>query len=170
MNIKISETIEKRLVLLAKNGSGLTAKRFVINLIKRGLKELEEESLRIDFVAFTRAENKLCIVTERVGDYFNPYVDITSLKVESIESFDFVEKNKRAYNLFVHKEYEKAKELLENDTSWIINYIQNHFANLSHLSFSKLNADPYSYLVSNILQVKDFSFYQIAKEIPLLRH
>ena len=41
MNIKISETIEKRLVLLAKNGSGQTVKQLALNALRRGLRELE---------------------------------------------------------------------------------------------------------------------------------
>jgi DNA helicase-2/ATP-dependent DNA helicase PcrA len=119
--------------------------------------ELEEEALRIDFVAFTRAKTKLCIVTDKVEDYLNDYAEIATIAVEAIESFDINERSKRAYSLFVNKEYEKAKKLLENDKSWIIPYIRNHFENLPHLSFSSLNDNPYDYLIYNILKIKDFS-------------
>ncbi|HLC86759.1 MAG TPA: UvrD-helicase domain-containing protein [Candidatus Nanoarchaeia archaeon] len=119
--------------------------------------ELEEESLRIDFVAFTRAKTKLCIVTDKVEDYMNNYSEATKIQVEAIESFDLTEKSKRAYNLFVNGEYDKAKELLKNDKSWIVSYIRNHFENLPHISFSGLNDDPYEYLIYNILHIKDFS-------------
>jgi len=119
--------------------------------------ELEEEALRIDFVAFTRAKTKLCIVTDKVEDYLNDFAETAQIHVEAIESFDLTEKSKRAYGLFVNKEYEKAKELLETDKSWIVSYIKNHFENLPHLSFSGLNDNPYEYLTKNILQIKDFS-------------
>ena len=35
--------------------------------------ELEEETLRIDFVAFTRAKNKLYILTEKLENYLNDF-------------------------------------------------------------------------------------------------
>jgi DNA helicase-2/ATP-dependent DNA helicase PcrA len=119
--------------------------------------ELEEEALRIDFVAITRAKTKLCIVTNKIEDYTNDYADIAQIQVEAIESFDLTQRSKRAYNLFVNREYEKAKKLLEENKSWIINYIRNHFDNIDHISFSGLNNDPYEYLVNNILKIKDFS-------------
>lgn len=119
--------------------------------------ELEEEALRIDFVAFTRAKTKLCIITDKVEDYANDYSETAKINVEAIESFDLTEKSKRAYNLFINKDYEKAKKLLEEDKSWIVSYIKNHFENLSHISFSGLKDNPYEYLKNNILQIKDFS-------------
>jgi len=119
--------------------------------------ELEEESLRIDFVALTRAKTKLCIVTEKAEDCINSYSSIASIEARDIESFDVSEKTRRAYNLFINKEYDKAKQLLETDSSWIIKFIKNHFDNLDHLSYSGLNSDPYDYLTKNILKIKDFS-------------
>jgi len=119
--------------------------------------ELEEEALRIDFVAFTRAKDKLCIITDKVEDYMNDFSELANIEVEAIESFDLTERMKRAYNLFVNGELDKAKALLEEDKSWIISYIKNHFENLPHISFSGLNADPYEYLTYNILKIKDFS-------------
>ncbi len=119
--------------------------------------ELEEEALRIDFVAFTRAKYELCIVTDKIESYISDSAQKTQIEVEAIESFDLTEKVKRSYNLFINKEYEKARQLLEIDKSWVINYIRNHFNNLDHLSFSSLTDDPYEYLVNNILKIKDFS-------------
>ena len=71
--------------------------------------ELEEEALRIDFVAITRAKTKLCIVTNKIEDYTNDYAEMAQIQVEAIESFDLIQRSKRAYNLFVNGEYEKAK-------------------------------------------------------------
>ncbi|MGY4884448.1 MAG: UvrD-helicase domain-containing protein [Nanobdellota archaeon] len=119
--------------------------------------ELEEEALRIDFVALTRAKTKLCIITNKIEEYLNKYAETDTIQVEAIESFSLTEKSKRAFDLFVNGEYDKARKLMENDKSWIISYIRNHFENLPHISFSGLNDDPYEYLVYNILKVKDFS-------------
>lgn len=119
--------------------------------------ELEEEALRIDFVALTRAKTKLCIVTDKVEDYTNDFGEMAKIQVDAIESFDLTQKSKRAYNFFVNGEYEKAKELLENDKSWLISYVKNHFDNIDHISFSGLKDHPYEYLINNILKIKDFS-------------
>ncbi len=119
--------------------------------------ELEEEALRIDFVAFTRAKTKLCIVTNKLEEHLNKYAEADTIQVESIESSSLNEKSKRAFDLFVNGEYDKARELMENDKSWIISYIKNHFENLPHISFSGLNNDPYEYLMYNILNIKKFS-------------
>ncbi|MDP2673244.1 MAG: UvrD-helicase domain-containing protein [Nanoarchaeota archaeon] len=119
--------------------------------------ELEEEALRIDFVAITRAKTKLCIVTDKIEDFLNDYSETANIQVEAIESFDQTERMKKAYNLFINGEYEKAKELLKENKSWIVNYVKNHFDNLDHISFSGLNDNPYEYMIRNILKIKDFS-------------
>ena len=49
----------------------------------------------------------------KVEDYLNDYAETAKIQVEAIESFDLTEKSKRAYNLFVNGEYDKAKELLK---------------------------------------------------------
>src|SRR3989344_1592926 len=119
--------------------------------------ELEEEALRIDFVAITRAKAKLCIVTDKIEDYVNDYAEMAKIQTDAIESFDLTQKYKKAYNLFINGEYEKAKKLLEENKSWIVNYVKNHFDNIDHISFSGLKDNPYEYLINNILKIKDFS-------------
>lgn len=65
---------------------------------------------------------------------------------------------KRAYNLFLNKNYEGAKKLLETNKAWVKSFVEDHFANLEHISFSKLNTDPYDYFVQNILQLREESY------------
>ncbi len=117
--------------------------------------ELEEEALRIDFVAFTRAKSNLCVIVEKPEDYLNDSAEIGELCLDSIESFEFSQRSKRAYNLFLNKEYEKAKELLEINKSWIINYVKNHFANIDHVSYSGLKDSAFEYLMERILKVRE---------------
>jgi len=137
--------------------------------------ELDEESIRIDFVAFTRAKSKLCVLVEKPEDYLNDSSEAAELQFESIESFDFTERSKRAYNLFLNKEYEKAKELLEINKAWIVNYVKNHFASIDHISFSGLEEKAFDYLMKRILKFKDVTpatnlgtdVHEIAKRLCL---
>ena len=117
--------------------------------------ELEEEALRVDFVAFTRAIKKLCILTDKPGDYLTKYANSGELEIASIDNFDFAERTKKAYGLFVQKEYEKAKNLIEIKKFWLIELVKAHFGNLDRMSFSSTTDDPYQYLLYSILNVKE---------------
>ena len=119
--------------------------------------ELLEESLRIDFVAFTRAVSKLYVLTDKVQDYLTEYSQEGKVNAQSIEKFSFVEKHKRAYNLFVQKDYEEAKKLIENKKEWLIKLVKNHFDSLNRISYSYATDDAYDYLTNSILKIKDFS-------------
>ena len=119
--------------------------------------ELEEEMLRIDFVAYTRAKEELYIIAENGRDYLNNYARLIDVEVENLSS-DFEEKQRRAYSMFISKDYEGAKKLLETDKAWIKSFVKAHFDNLEHISFSKLNTNAYDYLISNILQLKDQTY------------
>jgi len=119
--------------------------------------ELEEESLRIDFVAYTRAKEKLYIITEKSNDYLNS----ASEKLEVIPedtSVSFKEKQKRAYSLFINKEYDKAKLLLEENNNWLVAFVKKHFDTLEHISFSRLTTDPYEYFTRNILMLREDTY------------
>jgi DNA helicase-2/ATP-dependent DNA helicase PcrA len=119
--------------------------------------ELEEELLRIDFVAYTRAKKELYVITENARDYSNEHTELMEIEAENI-SANFEERQKRAYNLFLNKNYEGAKKLLETNKAWVKSFVEDHFANLEHISFSKLNTDPYDYFVQNILQLREESY------------
>jgi DNA helicase-2/ATP-dependent DNA helicase PcrA len=113
--------------------------------------ELEEEVLRINFVAFTRARKNLMIVTDKPGDFLNDYSIASELEVDTAKKTGLSENNKRAYALFINKEYDKARELLEVKDSWIIKYVQAHFDSLDRISYSKLTTDAYEYFIKSIL-------------------
>jgi len=120
--------------------------------------ELEEESLRINFVAFTRAKKRLYVLTDKPNDYMNEFAEQEELETENYTTVDIPsELKKRAYNLFVNKEFDKAKEALENKDAWLISFIENHFKNLEHISFSRLKKDAYEYFTDNILKLQDSS-------------
>jgi DNA helicase-2/ATP-dependent DNA helicase PcrA len=119
--------------------------------------ELEEEALRIDFVAFTRAKKELYVIAENARDYKNENSEVLEVEAENT-SVRFEEKQKKAYSLFLNRNYEEAKKLLETREAWIQAFVEDHFANLEHISFSKLTTDPYEYFKQNILQLKQESF------------
>ncbi|MBU2476698.1 PD-(D/E)XK nuclease family protein, partial [Candidatus Micrarchaeota archaeon] len=119
--------------------------------------ELEEEALRIDFVAFTRAKKELYLITEKSIDYLNEFSEKMEIEGENTCN-SFEEKQKRAYNLFLNKNYDEAKKLLEKDSSWLKKFVENHFASLEHISFSRLTTNPFDYFINNILQLRTDSF------------
>ncbi len=119
--------------------------------------ELEEELLRIDFVAYTRARNELYLITESSKEYLNEHSQLLEIEAENT-SVNFEEKQKRAYNLFLNKDYDGARKLLETNTAWLNSFVSDHFATLEHISFSKLNTNPYDYFMQNILKLREESF------------
>jgi len=120
--------------------------------------ELEEEALRIDFVAFTRAKKYLYILTDKTEDYLDECSEINNINVGSIDTFDLFERSKRAYSIFLEGNFEKAKEMLNNNNKWINNYVRNHFECLDRISFSSLQGSAYDYLVNNILKLREFTY------------
>ena len=119
--------------------------------------ELEEETLRINFVAMTRAKNKLLILTDKPEDYLNQMIEKKTIEVQGKEHADYSEKAKKAYGLFLAGETEGAKELLADKNKWLLDFVTGHFEKLDHLSFSGLRTDPYEYFKDRILGITDFS-------------
>ncbi|MEM4235537.1 MAG: ATP-dependent DNA helicase [Candidatus Anstonellaceae archaeon] len=123
--------------------------------------ELEEESLRIDFVAFTRAKEKLFIITENLGQY---YIDGLCVKkdceINYEDNFGESERLKKAYTLFINGEIKKSQEVLKTKQKWVFDFIKDHFDNLDKLSYSYLVDDPCEYLKYNILEL-----FEITEEI-----
>lgn len=119
--------------------------------------ELEEEALRIDFVAFTRAKNRLILLAPDVDDYINDYIERKELDVQGLESSDFAERAKKAYDLFLTGDTKKAQELLADKQPWLIDFVKSHFEKLGHLSFSSLRTNPYDYFTDRILRIQESS-------------
>ncbi len=118
--------------------------------------ELEEEPTRIDFVAVTRAKEQLFIVTDKATEYYLPVQsELVEYNAPEPSKLEFSDINKRAFSLFVNKDYENAKKQLENKDSWLLTYITNHFKNLDHLSFSGIQTDPVLYLEQRILKLSN---------------
>ncbi len=115
--------------------------------------ELEEETLRVNFVAFTRAKNELYILTDNKKEYANDDTSIGELHFDELQSELESEYQKKAFALFVNKDFKGAQELLEQKKEWIFDFIKNHFDHLDSLSFSAITSDAYDYLKQHILQL-----------------
>ncbi|NUM41635.1 MAG: ATP-dependent helicase [Leptospiraceae bacterium] len=119
--------------------------------------ELGEEDLRINFVAFTRAEEELYIIPDKVEDYLSEKCEKKNFEATSVENFDRSERLKRAYVLFVNGEYEKSQKLLAETKKWIVDYVREYFNGIDSISYSYLEADPRDYLVQTILGIREYS-------------
>ena len=116
--------------------------------------ELEGEDARINFVGITRAEKELYVISEEHSEYVNDFAEVQLLDVSKTASEDTQQRIKKAFSLFVNKEYEKAKELLESKgEKWLYNTVKNHFNSMEHISFSSAKSKPSEYLIYKILNL-----------------
>jgi len=119
--------------------------------------EIEEEYLRIDFVAMTRAINSLYIFTENPENYhYGKYTDEDD-DIGSTGTTNYDEKSKKAYSLFLSGKDKQARDLLTNKDHWLIEFAKKHFDSLERISFSAINDDPYMYLKNRILKIRSYS-------------
>lgn len=119
--------------------------------------ELEEELERINFVAFTRAKNNLFILNDKPEEYDNEYSQLKDYEVSEEYETKLSEKVKKAFNLFLIKEYDKAKNYLESKNEWSKEFFKNFFCNLTRISFTSLNTNPLEFLKRNILKLQSSS-------------
>lgn len=119
--------------------------------------ELEEEKLRLDFVAFTRSKNSLYIVTnEKVASRYT-IEGLSSSKTETAydEPEPLGQNYNKAYTMFVTGQYDKAKEILSKKDTWLRELIYDYFTRANRLSYSLVEAlkDPYEFLKNNIIGI-----------------
>ncbi len=121
--------------------------------------ELSEESIRVDFVAFTRAKENLFVVTPAAltEDYYIEGLIEKNITEMEDEPAPFKKKYSEAYSLFVNKEYNAAKTLLEENDKWMVKRINNYFSQLKSISFSLLDAisDPLNFIKTKVLGVNE---------------
>ncbi len=123
--------------------------------------ELEEESLRADFVAFTRAKENLVVITDtkKIQNY---HVEgLSELKLDdSVDESVPTRLNHRlseAYSLFVAGKQSDAAALLQQQDPWLRDLITDYFENLDHLSYSSIKEDPYEFLQYDIVNIPHYS-------------
>ncbi len=122
--------------------------------------DFEEEDLRVDFVAFTRTKGDLYIVTSPrdLNRYSNDKVsDVISIESEAEPeplggNFD------EAYRLFVNKDYEATRAILDKKDPWLLNVVEGYFNSVDKLSYSLIekSKDPYEFLKRYIFKMPLF--------------
>jgi len=119
--------------------------------------EILEESLRVDFVAFTRAREKLFIITNDSNSTEYHIQKLSQYESNDTEDDDFGnEQNHRlseAYSLFLAQKIPESQDLLEGEDDWLTQYIQNYFKNMEELSFSKIIIKPYEFMKKYIIKM-----------------
>jgi len=125
-------------------------------------KELEEESLRIDFVAFTRAKEKLFVITDDKEKSMYYVENFSEIEMDpTAENMIAVKMDSRlseAFSLFIGGRFDESKKLLKKEDDWLEQYIRNYFKTLPHLSYSSVKTDPYLFLLQNIIKKPGVSF------------
>jgi len=119
--------------------------------------DLEEESLRIDFVAFTRAKDVLIIIARR--EYSDIYHEAGFSEFghdgESDKNIlpNVNSKTAEAYSLFVNKRYKEAEALLETKDDWLRDFIRDYFTKLERFSYTMVKTDAYEFLRKSIIRI-----------------
>lgn len=124
-------------------------------------KELEEESLRVDFVAFTRAKEKLFVIADDRNSRNYHIENLSEIEIDDKEKEEISTRlNNRlaeAYSLFLAGRIQDSEKLLKQEDRWLEEYIVEHFRNIDHFSYSAIKTDPYDYLTSRIIRRPFFS-------------
>jgi DNA helicase-2/ATP-dependent DNA helicase PcrA len=119
--------------------------------------ELTEESLRVDFVAFTRAKEKLIVIADDKESKNYHIEDLSEIKVDDVKD-ELVATNlnnrlSEAYSLFIAGRFSDSEKLLKDEDGWLEEYIINYFATVDHFSYSSIKTNPYEFLTQNIINM-----------------
>lgn len=119
-------------------------------------KEMGEESLRIDFVAFTRAKEKLFVITDDKEKSMYYVENFSEIEMDSTsENTIAVKMDSRlsdAFSLFISGRFEDSKKLLKKEDDWLEQFIINYFKSIPKLDYSSVKTDPYIFLLQNIIK------------------
>jgi DNA helicase-2/ATP-dependent DNA helicase PcrA len=122
--------------------------------------ELEEESLRVDFVAFTRAKEKLIIITDDRNSKNYHMENLSEIEVDDKEdemvATRLDNRLSEAFSLFVAGRFQDSEKLLKAEDGWLEEFILNYFKNIDHFSYSSIKTDPYDFLIGNIIAIPVF--------------
>jgi DNA helicase II / ATP-dependent DNA helicase PcrA len=134
-------------------------------------KEIEEEVLRVDFVAFTRAKEQLVIIADDSNKIKYHIENLSEIEMDETQEDIIAAKMdgrlSEAFSLFLAGRFDESKKLLKEEDDWLEQYIVNYFKSITHFSYSSIDTDPYSFLVRNIIKKP---FVSDAAEFGILVH
>ena len=110
--------------------------------------EVAEESLRMDFVAMTRAKEKLFIITENayLGYFHTDKLSEFATDAKEEEKLTIASMNSRlseAYSMFVAGKVKESQKFLQTKETWIKDFILEYFKNVTHFYWSAMKLSPY---------------------------
>ena len=119
--------------------------------------EVAEESLRIDFVSFTRAKQKLfVIVDDRHAKNFHlenlSEIEVDTEKDELVSSV-LNNRLSEAYSKFLAGKFPEAEKQLKSEKPWLREYILSYFQSVDHFSYSSIKTKPYDFLKAQIVKM-----------------
>ncbi len=121
--------------------------------------DLHDEPYRIDYVAMTRAKERLSIVADRKTwkDFYSGDEICQVMEDHTRSDAGLGRKYDTAYSLFINGRPNEAAEMISSDRSWIRKRITEYFSNLSELSPSlvKMASSPWDLLREKILGIRE---------------
>ena len=118
--------------------------------------ELDEEDLRVDFVAFTRARDELCmILNDRQAELYVTDGMAVSTSDAQARGIATPWKYDEAYSLFLSGRKEESLKAVKGGENWLGEAVAGYFSSKNKLSYSLLNSldKPYEFLKENILGI-----------------
>ena len=123
--------------------------------------EIAEESIRTDFVAFTRARKELFVLAEeslskqffipKLSKFTDESANQKGMKEDSTTTL-VDSRLSDAYEMFVHGRFKEADKLLKSKEPWLKNLIFTYFKNVERFSYSSITKDPYKFFTKNIIK------------------
>ena len=122
--------------------------------------EIEEESLRIDFVAFTRAKENLVIIADDKNSKNYHIEHLSEIEIDDrqdeLVATRLNSRLSEAFSLFVAGRFQDSEKLLKGEDKWLEEFILNYFKNIDHLSYSSIKTEPYEFLIQNIIRIPTY--------------
>lgn len=123
--------------------------------------EVAEESLRIDFVSFTRAKQKLFVIVDdkHAKNFHLENLSEIEVDTEKDELVSSVLNNRlsEAYSKFLAGKFPEAEKQLKSEKPWLREYILSYFQSVDHFSYSSIKTKPYDFLKAQIVKMPFFS-------------
>ncbi len=152
-------------IYLPTDSTGASGTKWIDNITTSILKsreidvgnEILEESLRINFVACTRAKEKLFLIADETISNGFQIEKLSEIELDTIDKDETAAsivntRYSEAYALFVSGRYSESQDLLKNEDVWLEGYIRSYFKNIDHFSYSTITEDPYQFLMRNIVK------------------
>jgi DNA helicase II / ATP-dependent DNA helicase PcrA len=152
-------------IYLPTDSTGASGTKWIDNITTSILKsreidvgdEILEESLRIDFVACTRAKEKLFLIADETISNGFQIEKLSKIELDIIDKDETAAsivntRYSEAYALFVSGRYSESQDLLKTEDVWLEDYIRSYFKNIDHFSYSNITEDPYLFLMRNIVK------------------